>query len=71
MASRGGSGKTWADPYDPPPPGGGVAAGDGGGGHGPGVGACLPLRLANASHLPLPGEDRACVENAFFTVFRA
>ncbi len=71
MASRGGSGKTWADPYDPPPPGGGVAEGDGGGGYEPVVGACLPLRLANASHLPLTGEDRRCSENAFFIGGRA
>ena len=39
------------------PPGGCDAAGDGGGGHGTSDIACLPLRLASASHHPLAGED--------------
>jgi hypothetical protein len=34
-----------------------VARSDGGGGDGAEVIACLPLRLASASHLPLAGED--------------
>ncbi len=42
---------------NPPPQGGGVAEGDGGGGHGAEVIAYLPLRQADACHLPLAGED--------------